>query len=228
MKKCLLVLFFVISSTYKVQAEDLSKTKMLFEKNQLVVQKGTPVVAYKDLPSDISEYNYLDPQRIVPTEPLTQAVRYFKKFKSNIANQSYITVIDMTQHSSKKRMYVINMKTGSVSTFLTAHGKNSDRDNNGYADAFSNQDGSLMTSLGFYLTGVTYSGSHGLSLRLHGLESTNSNAYSRAIVMHGADYVNPGYVGRSFGCPAIENKYVNTLIPALKNKSLLYIYKKIS
>jgi hypothetical protein len=140
-------------------------------------------------------------------------------------NQKYLTIVDMTQKSNKKRMYVIDMASGSVSTYLAAHGKNSDANNDGFAEKFSNTEGSLMTSLGFYLTDVTYQGSNGLSLRLRGLQSTNSNAYSRAIVMHGADYVNSSSVGRSWGCPAIERKYVNTLIPALKGKSLLYIYK---
>jgi hypothetical protein len=191
-----------------------------------VVQYSSPDLFKNKLPDDLSEYNYLDPQSIVPTEPLTQAVRFFKGYKQNILNQNYITIADMTQKSSKKRMYVVDMKTGAVSTYLVAHGKNSDRNNDGYADVFSNTNGSNMTSLGFYLTGVTYNGSHGLSLKLHGLQSSNSNAYARAIVMHGADYVNSSHTGRSFGCPAIEMKYIKTLIPALKGRSLLYIYKK--
>lgn len=173
-----------------------------------------------------SEYGHLDPKRIVPTTPLTQALTYFKANKAKIKNQNYITIFDASQKSSKKRLYVINMKTGAVGTYLVAHGKGSDTNNDGYAEKFSNTPGSNMSSLGFYLTGVTYNGSHGLSLRLHGLQSTNSNAYSRAIVMHGADYVNPTHTGRSWGCPAVEMKYRSTLFPILKGSSLLYIYKK--
>jgi L,D-transpeptidase catalytic domain len=186
-------------------------------------QTATPPEA--QLAAAPTDYNYVDPQRIVPTTPLTQAINYFKANKAKIVNQKYITIVDMTQKSNKKRMYVIDMVSGSVATYFAAHGKGSDSNNDGYAEKFSNTEGSLMTSLGFYLTDVTYQGSNGLSLRLRGLQSTNSNAYSRAIVMHGADYVNPSSVGRSWGCPAIERKYVNTLIPALKGKSLLYIYK---
>ncbi len=174
----------------------------------------------------LAEFNYVDPNRLVPTVPLTKALTYFKANKSKIANKNYMTVIDMSQHSSKKRMYVINMRTGSVATYQTSHGKGSDTNNDGYAERFSNTPGSNATSLGFYLTGPTYYGSNGLSLRMHGLESTNSNAYSRAVVMHGADYVKPGWTGRSWGCPAIERKYVNTLIPSLKGGTLMYIYKK--
>lgn len=174
----------------------------------------------------LAEFNYVDPQRIVPTIPLKNALTYFKAKSSAIKNKNYVTVIDMTQHSSKKRMYVIDMRTGAVATYTTSHGKGSDTNNDGYAERFSNTPGSNMTSLGFYITGVTYQGSNGLSLRMHGQESTNSNAYSRAIVMHGADYVTATRAGRSWGCPAIERRYVNTLIPALKGGTLMYIYKK--
>ena len=190
------------------------------------VQTESKNIISNKLADDISEYNYLDPQHIVPTEPLTQAVRFYKSYKAYILNRNYIAIADMTQHSSKKRLYVINMTTGLVNTYLVAHGKNSDKNDDGYPEAFSNQEGSNMTSLGFYLTDATYIGKHGLSLRLLGLQSTNNNALKRAVVMHGADYVNPSHTGRSFGCPAIENKYIKTLIPALKGRSLLYIYKK--
>jgi L,D-transpeptidase catalytic domain len=218
MKNALWILTVTFLSTAKVLANDILP--------KIDIQYSSKEVQYKNLPSDIFEYNYLDPKKIIPTEPLIQAVRFYKSYLANIKNQNLMTIIDMTQHSSKKRMYVIDMKTGLVSTYLAAHGKNSDSNNDGYADKFSNTDGSLMTSLGFYLTGETYSGSNGLSLRLMGLQKTNSNAMSRYIVMHGADYVTPSHVGRSYGCPAIEEKYVKTLIPALKSKSLLYIYKK--
>lgn len=183
--------------------------------------------AFNDLTTaGLESYDYLDPQHIVPTVPLENAVRFFDANKGRISNQNYITVIDMSQHSDSKRMYLINMKTGAVQTYLVAHGKGSDTNDDGYAERFSDTEGSLMTSLGFYTTGSTYQGSNGLSLILNGLESTNAHAKERAIVMHGADYVNPSHTGRSWGCPAIEKKYVATLIPQLKNGSLLYIWKK--
>ena len=192
------------------------------------VQKSSSSIPVKNGTIQIrdDEFGYIDPQRIVPTEPLKKALQYFKANQAKILNQKYITVIDMTQHSSKKRMYVINMQTGAVVPYLVAHGKNSDKNNDGYADSFSNVDGSLMTSLGFYLTDNTYNGKYGLALKLRGQESTNSNAYARAIVMHGAAYVNPSRVGRSFGCPAVEEKYSVLLSNQLKGKSLLYIWKK--
>ncbi len=228
MKKIILILSLALmSASCAQQAQQFDDptteaTPLVGEPETQTATEVTPEIKLED---SLSEYNYIDPQHIVPTEPLTQSLKYFKANKASIMNQKYLAIVDMTQKSNKKRMYVIDMASGSVSTYLAAHGKNSDANNDGFAEKFSNTEGSLMTSLGFYLTDVTYQGSNGLSLRLRGLQSTNSNAYSRAIVMHGADYVNSSSVGRSWGCPAIERKYVNTLIPALKGKSLLYIYK---
>lgn len=193
---------------------------------KIVVQSASKEVVANRTLALASEYSYVDPTHIVPAAPLALALEYFKNNKASILNKNYITIADMSQHADKKRMYVIDMKTGTVSTYLVAHGKGSDMNNDGYADKFSNDSGSNMTSLGFYLAGETYTGAHGLSLRLYGLQRTNSNAYSRAIVMHGANYVNPTHTGRSFGCPAVEMKHRSTLFPLLKGKSLLYIYKK--
>ena len=81
-----------------------------------------------------------------------------------------------------------------------------------------------MSSLGFALSGSLYQGEHGTSMYLHGLEATNSNIYDRAIVMHGAAYVYPGHAGRSLGCPAIELKYIHTLLPAIQGGSLMYMH----
>lgn len=225
----LLSLTLVAFGTFSCAPQQHTQDEMSSEPSPLVepieTQTETPKDQAAPQASTLAEFDYVDPQHIVPTTPLAKALTYFKANSAKIINKNYITVIDMSQFSGKKRMYVINMKTGAVATYLTAHGKGSDSNNDGYAEKFSNTPGSNATSLGFYLTGVTYQGSNGLSLRMHGQESTNSNAYARAIVMHGADYVNPSWTGRSWGCPAIERKYVNTLIPSLKGGSLMYIYK---
>jgi hypothetical protein len=88
-----------------------------------------------------------------------------------------------------------------------------------------------MSSLGFYLTGETYHGKHGFSLRLDGLEADfNSNARDRAIVIHGADYAEEafakqtGRLGRSLGCPALPNKTAPLVIDLIKEKSCVFIY----
>ncbi len=186
--------------------------------------KSAPVL--ENQPTVFQAYDHLDPQGLVPTTMLKNAVTYFDANKSRIKNQSYMTLIDMSQNSSHKRLYLVNMKTGAVQTFLVAHGSGSDTDNDGVATKFSNLDGSRMTSLGFYLTGSRYEGKNGLSMHLNGQDKTNSNAYSRAIVMHGADYVNSSHTGRSWGCPAVEPRYISSFVDRLENGSLMYIWKK--
>jgi hypothetical protein len=115
------------------------------------------------------------------------------------------------------------MQSGDVEPYLTAHGRNSDTDFDGYATKFSNTSGSKMSSVGFYLTAETYYGDNGYSLRLDGLSSTNSNARSRAIVIHGASYVREAVlIGRSYGCPALEVRYAADVINTIKGGALIY------
>ena len=169
------------------------------------------------------DYSYLDPDKIVPANLLQEAVAYYDANYEKITNQRVLGVIDYKQHNSKERFYIIDMESGRVETYLTAHGKNSDPDFDGYATKFSNTPDSNTTSLGFFLTAETYYGSNGYSLRLDGLSTTNSNARKRAIVIHGAEYVSPGpKIGRSYGCPAVEMRYHQELIDQIKGGSLLY------
>ena len=176
---------------------------------------------------DWTEYDHLDPKHEITTRALRYAVEYYDLIKNKIGNSKYLSVIDYTQSSSRKRFYIIDMESGLVESYLVAHGSGSDGDNDSYAESFGNVEGSKKTSLGFYITENTYDGKHGLSLVLSGLSKTNSNAKSRAIVIHGADYVNEhaaldlGRVGRSWGCPAVDFKIYKILIDRLKNGSLI-------
>lgn len=177
-----------------------------------------------DTMSILSKYDHLDPNRIVPSRALKAAVVYFDKNKSRIRNKNYISVINFGQSSKEKRFYIINMKTGAVWALHVSHGKGSDSDHDGYAERFSNASGSNASSLGFYLTAETYYGSKGYSLKLDGKSSTNSNARARAIVIHGASYVQEARViqGRSWGCPAVSMSYRTRVINMLKGGSLIY------
>ncbi|MGZ3770027.1 MAG: murein L,D-transpeptidase catalytic domain family protein [Bdellovibrio sp.] len=172
----------------------------------------------------LESYDYLDPKQIVPYKALEKAVLYFHLNKSSFKNQDYISVINFGQSSKEKRFYIISLKTGTVWAIHVAHGKGSDANHDGYAEKFSNVSGSEATSLGVYRTAETYTGKHGLSLLLDGLSSTNSNARSRQIVLHGADYVkeNNTIQGRSWGCPAVAMEYRDDVIKFLKNGSLIY------
>jgi hypothetical protein len=140
-----------------------------------------------------------------------------------------LTVIDFSLPSTEERLWVIDMSCQRiVLKSLVAHGRNSGL---AYATDFSNENESFKSSLGFYLTGEVYNGKHGVSLRLDGLEfGVNHKARERAIVVHGADYVNQklakrqGYIGRSLGCPAVPIEVHLQLIQLIKNKSCLFIY----
>jgi hypothetical protein len=142
-------------------------------------------------------------------------------------------VVDFDLHSSKPRMFVFDVVAETVASYLCAHGKGSEGPkNDGYAEVFSNKSGSNASSLGIYRCAETYNSTkNGYSLRLDGLEATNSNARSRAIVVHGADYVSASFVkkhgriGRSDGCPALDRKYSKSVIDQLKQGSLLIHWK---
>ena len=140
-----------------------------------------------------------------------------------------LTVIDYTKPSTERRLWVFDLAhTRVLFEELTAHGKNSG-DNR--AVRFSNVPNSLMTSLGAFLTGDTYIGKHGLSLRLQGLEKgVNDKSMERAIVIHAAAYVNDsdaktkGRIGRSWGCPAVRPEISRRLIETVQGGTLVLAY----
>jgi len=149
--------------------------------------------------------------------------------KGSITNDRVITIIDFTQPSYKKRMFVLDLQSGRLLfNNYVAHGQNTGA---AFANRFSNKPESFQSSLGFYTTSKTYSGKNGLSMQLKGLEpGINDLAEQRAIVMHGAPYVSEsfirakGYIGRSHGCPAVPSQLNKPIIENIKNGSLLFIY----
>lgn len=143
---------------------------------------------------------------------------------SEIKNERYLSVIDYRAPSNVPRYFLIDTADMSAQAFLVAHGRGSDPDYDGMADQFSNIEGSKMTSLGAFVTGKTYYGAHGLSLKLKGLSPQNDLAEQRLIVIHGADYVNAGrgVLERSWGCPDLERDVAERVIPLIKGGSFLY------
>lgn len=141
----------------------------------------------------------------------------------------YWAYFDTKAHSSLRRFHVFDLKTKTVESHFVAHGSGSDPDHNGILYKFSNEPGSNCTSKGIYLCAETYNGKHGRSLKLDGKESTNSNARSRSVVIHGAAYVGQDYVklngkcGRSQGCPALDREVVQKVIDQLMGGSPLII-----
>jgi L,D-transpeptidase catalytic domain len=146
-----------------------------------------------------------------------------------IKNDGILTIVDFSQPSSQKRLYVVDLENKRVLfNTLVAHGRNS---GTLMAQSFSNDPSSLKSSPGFYVTENTYIGHNGYSLRLNGLEKDiNDNALSRSIVLHGAPYVDEsavhslGFLGRSWGCPAVPEASHKAIINTIKDGTCLFIY----
>lgn len=140
-----------------------------------------------------------------------------------------LAVIDYSMPSSQKRLWVFDLRNPRVLYHeYVAHGQGT---GDNYARAFSNNDGSHQTSLGLYRTAETYVGNNGYSLRMDGLDpGFNDKARARAIVMHGAPYVNPdlvakmGRIGRSHGCPAVRAQVAHEIIDTLKGGQFVFSY----
>jgi hypothetical protein len=146
-----------------------------------------------------------------------------------IIDPSTLAVIDYSRPSTARRLWVFDLHTQALLyEELVAHGKNS---GDNMATRFSNEPDSHQSSIGLYLTEDSYVGKNGYSLRLRGLdEGFNDRAYERAIVMHGAPYVNDdiartmGRLGRSWGCPALREGVARAVIDRVKGTGLLFAY----
>lgn len=151
------------------------------------------------------------------------------KLKMDPAGLSrYYAIVDFDQPSTSKRLYVFDTVDKKIQSYYVAHGRGSGEN---IAERFSNVSGSNSSSLGIYKTLNEYHGHHGRSLRLQGLEPTNSNALSRAVVMHTADYVSESFIrrtgrlGRSEGCFAVERSVGDALINELKDGAYIIASK---
>ncbi len=138
-------------------------------------------------------------------------------------------VIDYSRPSTEPRLWVFDLKRQRLLfEEWVAHGRNSGSD---LTEHFSNREGSYMSSIGVFTAQETYMGGNGYSLRLDGLEpGFNDRARERAIVIHGAPYVNPsaarlqGRLGRSLGCPAVRLTVARPLIDALRGGTMVFAY----
>ena len=143
-------------------------------------------------------------------------------------NKRPFVIIDYSQPSSIPRMAIIDGE-GQHTQLVThvTHGVNTGYN---YAKSFSNIVGSKQTSLGIFKTAETYYGRHGYSLRLDGLSETNNKARERYIVLHGAQYARSefadkmGFLGRSWGCPAVPDYAARTIIDLIKDGSYIYAF----
>jgi hypothetical protein len=158
---------------------------------------------------------------------LAVAIEGIERLGDRIAHRDVVAIADFSRHSNEPRLHLIDMASGRDDRLLVAHGRGSDPARTGWLKRFSNVPGSDCTSQGAYVTGGYYEGEHGRSMRLVGLDSTNSNAEARAIVIHPAWYASPeivraqGMLGRSEGCFAVSPADVSGLLARLGPGRLL-------
>jgi hypothetical protein len=182
----------------------------------------------------IQLYGQIDfePEQEVAFEVFRTAYRGYLNLKNAgklSSTTNILSICDFSRSSADYRLWIIDLNLNKVlyNTYV-AHGQKSGE---AFATAFSNRMNSHQSSLGFYVTGETYDGKHGLSLRLHGMDNGyNSAALDRGIVVHGAAYVCNSFVdvhnrlGRSWGCPAVASELSADIIETIRDSTCLFVY----
>ncbi|MEZ7497566.1 murein L,D-transpeptidase catalytic domain family protein [Flavobacterium sp. Arc3] len=211
----------------------ISASNLFF--SEVKTEKKTEIAKVRYVTSESTEevvYNSLNSNQFAlpKLKSFTEALKGFYLLKEKgLVSKNILTLIDFSMSSNSKRLWVIDLTTNTILyNSLVAHGRNTGDE---FATSFSNSAQSFKSSLGFYATGEIYSGKHGKSLRLDGLEKgINNNARERAVVIHGADYVSNSFIhnnkrlGRSLGCPALPMNLSSEIIQTIKDKSCLFIY----
>src|SRR6218665_159959 len=160
-----------------------------------------------------------------------KALRGWQQLNSNrqLSKPGLLSIADLSQSANAKRLYVIDLeKKKIVFNTYVSHGRNSGEE---FARFFDNKPECYKSSLGFYVTGSVYSGAHGVSLRLKGMEQgINHCAEQRGIVMHGAAYVGEDFIrrhgrlGRSQGCPAVPEEECQPIVNSIKEGSCFFVF----
>ena len=153
-------------------------------------------------------------------------------YEQGRSTSTTVTIIDYELPSKQKRLWVIDLSDRKLLFHEhTTHGRGSDPNHDGILDTVSNQKNSHQSNVGLLVTQETYSGRHGKSLRMNGLEEGfNDNARERAIVFHSSNYVTDQFIerhgkaGRSHGCPALDPDVSGEIIETIKNGTLVFAY----
>jgi hypothetical protein len=168
---------------------------------------------------------------VIDPRLLARARASFERHRSQLRYTDVVGIADFSRPSNEHRFFLLDTASGRVSNHLVAHGRGSDPVHSGLLQRFSNQIGSEASSQGGYRTGEYYHGKYGRSLRLAGLDWSNSNAETRAIVVHSAWYAEPtqlaqhGKLGRSEGCFALPYNSLQQVLARLGPGRFLYADK---
>ena len=191
---------------------------------------GLPSIVFKAPPIPVP------PVSAAPAAPLGIDPALFARAKAaldrhGVRARDFMGVADFSLASREARFHLVDLMNGRVESHLVAHGRGSDPAHSGFVESFSNRPGSEATSNGAYTTGEYYHGKYGLSMKVHGLDWTNNNAESRAIVIHNAWYAEPdmvgihGKLGRSEGCFAFSKASQDQVMERLAGGRMIYADK---
>src|SRR6478752_10509332 len=176
------------------------------------------------------------PATITPSAPAGIDPQLFARAKAaldqhRIYARDTIAIADFSRPSSEPRFHLVDLASGQLESHRVAHGRGSDPSHSGYLERFSNDFGSYATSNGTYTTGDYYDGKYGLSMKVRGLDWSNNNAESRAIVIHNAWYAEDdmipmhGMLGRSEGCFAMSKASQYAVMRRLAGGRMIYADK---
>ena len=156
------------------------------------------------------------------------ARRELERAGNAIWKRDIVGIADYGLHSALPRFHFVNLEREEVKSYPVAHGQGSDPEHDGWLNRYSNMEGSNATSRGAYVTWEWYVGRYGTSVRLGGLDDTNSNAFDRAIVMHRAKYAESSHIatygklGRSNGCFAMGEEQFKIALTHLSGGRLIF------
>ncbi|HEY0013656.1 MAG TPA: murein L,D-transpeptidase catalytic domain family protein [Allosphingosinicella sp.] len=168
---------------------------------------------------------------VIDPQLLARARASFARHRNRLRYVDMVGIADFSKPSALPRFYLMDTNTGRVTSHLVSHGRGSDPEHSGWLQRFSNSMGSNASSNGAYVTGDYYQGRYGRSMRVSGLDYTNSNAHARAIVVHSAWYAEPhqieqhGRLGRSEGCFAMSYSSLQETLARLGPGRFLYADK---
>ena len=199
--------------------------------------QGLPVSLISRLPAPLPNVTPTQAAVATPATPAGIDPKLFERAKAALDSRAWlrhrdvIGIADFSAHSHLPRFHIVDLIGGTVESHAVAHGIGSDPGHSGFLESFSNRFGSEATSNGAYMTAETYHGKYGLSMKVKGLDWSNNNAESRAIVIHTAWYAEPdmlalhGKLGRSQGCFAFSRASQWRVMDRLANGRMIYADK---
>lgn len=191
-----------------------------------LLRTGAAATAALALPARV--FAQVNPTARRDAELLEIARREVARAGAKLWKRDMVAIADFGLHSARRRFHFVDLDNNRVESFHVSHGDGSDPDHDGWLKWYSNLEGSHCTSKGAYMTRSWYVGKYGTSIRLDGLDATNSNALPRAIVMHPAEYAKPeqiaryGRLGRSNGCFAMGPAQFDMALIKLAGGRMLY------